>query len=101
MSKSKSGEWRVAEAKQSFSEVLRAAETGPQRILNRNRIVGAVIDAESLQAFEKWREAQARPLAEAFAELRAIGAEEGYTLKVGQRRDRANALARVLARAPR
>ena len=101
MSKLRTGEWRVAEAKQSFSEVLRAAENEPQRILNRDRVVGAVIDAASLEAFEAWRRSEARPLAEAFAELRSISADEGYALKTGQRRNRANALTGILARAAR
>ena len=93
--------WKIARAKQKLSEVLRRAASEPQQILNRDRVVAAVIDAESFRAFESWRTAQRRPIAAAFAELRKICAEEGYSLPVGPRRNRRNPLARVLARSSR
>lgn len=95
------GKWRVAEAKQRFSQVVRAAAHEPQQILNRDRLVAAVVDAESLRAFEAWRAGQRRPIGEAFAELRRICAEEGYTLEAGSRRNRRNPLPRILARLSR
>lgn len=93
--------WKVARAKQRFSEVLRAARDEPQEILNRDRLVAAVVDVESYQAFQAWRDQQRKPLAESFAELRRICAERHYRLEVGRRRDRRNPLARVLANTAR
>jgi hypothetical protein len=47
---------------------------------------------ETFAEFEAWREQQARrSLADAFAELRQIAAEENYVLEVPPRQDRANA----------
>ncbi len=81
--------WKVAEAKQRFSELLRAAVGEPQTVLNRDRPVAVVIDAAAYEAFEAWRrERQERSLAEAFDELRQISAKEGYRLKLPRRRDR-------------
>jgi prevent-host-death family protein len=94
-------QWKVARAKQRFSEVLRAARDEPQEILNRDRLVAAVVDGESYRAFQAWRDHQRKPLAEAFAELRRICAEGRYRLDVGGRRDRRNPLPRVLANTAR
>jgi prevent-host-death family protein len=89
--------WKVAEAKERFSAVIRAAEEEPQLILNRDRLVAAVIDAETYRAFEQWRQCEQRgSLAEAFAELRAICAETGYTLEPPPRTNRPNAFEPVL-----
>jgi len=94
-----SQQWKVAEAKEQFSSVVRQAEDEPQEILNRDRLVAAVIDAESYRAFEEWRQARSSPLSETFAELRRIGAEERYTLPAARRRNRANPFARALSSA--
>lgn len=95
------GRWKIAAAKQRLSEVLREAQTEPQQILNRDRLVAAVVDAESFRAFEAWRQAENRPLAEAFAELRRISAHEKYRLALPARKDRTNPLSHVLARTAR
>ena len=84
--------WKIADAKKRFSEVLRAAVREPQLILNRERVVAAIVEASAFEAYESWRAGeQRRTLAESFAELRALCAEEGYRLDVGQRVDRPNA----------
>jgi prevent-host-death family protein len=89
--------WKVAEAKERFSAVIRAAEEEPQLILNRDRVVAAVIDVETYQAFEEWRRReQERTLGEAFAELRRICAEENYVIEVPPRTNRPNAFADAL-----
>jgi prevent-host-death family protein len=93
--------WKIGDAKQHLSDVLRQAETEPQQILNRDRLVAAVIDAESFREFEAWRRTRRAPIAESFAELRRICAEEGYRLKTAPRRNRANPFADVLARPSR
>jgi prevent-host-death family protein len=90
--------WHVAEAKQKFSEVLRATSEEPQLIFNRDRLVAAVVDARTFHAFQAWYEQQGKAtLAEAFAELRCLCAEEDYTLTVPPRRDRDNAFVEVIA----
>ena len=90
--------WRVAEAKRRFSEVLRAASDEPQLILNRDRVVAAVVDASLLDAFMAWRaNGQRATLADGSAALRTVCAEEGYTLELPPRKDRPNAFADALA----
>ena len=86
--------WKVAEAKQRFSEVVRLAAQEPQLIYKRDRLVAAVVDGDTLQAFEAWQQRQKRiSLADAFTELRCLADEEHYTLEIPVRRDRPNAFA--------
>lgn len=87
--------WKIAQAKQNFSRLIRAAAEEPQYIYNRSRPVAAVVSGETFELFETWRrEQQRRPsLAEAFAELRAICAEEDCEFLEVPRRDRPNPFA--------
>ena len=88
--------WKVAEAKQRFSDLVRQAAREPQLFYNRERLVAAVVDAETFAAFQAWREQEERrSLADAFAELRQIAAEEDYTLELPPRLNRANAFVDV------
>jgi prevent-host-death family protein len=81
--------WNIADAKQKFSELIRAAEDEPQWIYNRDKLVAAVIPAATLQEFLAWRNEQERPsLGEAFAELRRICEEEEYTFENPLRQER-------------
>jgi prevent-host-death family protein len=84
--------WKIAQAKQNLSQVIRAAATEPQQIFNRNRLVAAVISGETLAHFEAWRRERqlCMPLAEAFAELRALCTEDDYEFPESSRRDRPN-----------
>lgn len=83
--------WNVADAKQRFSEVIRAAEDEPQWIYNRDKLVAAVVPAGTVQEFLAWQKETERPsLAEAFAELRRICDEEDYTLEIPPRQERPN-----------
>ncbi len=89
--------WKVAEAKQRFSEVLRAVGDAPQLIFNRDRLVAAVIDPESWQAFQTWREHERQvSLADVFHKFRRIAAEENYEMEVPERQDRGNVFSDVL-----
>lgn len=82
-------DWKIADAKERFSELLRESEAEPQLIFNRERFVAAVVDADTYSAFEKWRESQRAPsLADRFAELRGIAAQQHYILRVPRRRSR-------------
>jgi hypothetical protein len=84
-------DWKVAEAKQRLSEVIRAAEEEPQRLYNRDRLVAAVVEPQTFQDFLAWREREQRPsIGEAFSELRKMCAEEGYTVEISSRRNRSN-----------
>lgn len=86
-------DWKIGEAKQRFSEVIRLARRAPQRIHHREHFVAAVIGAAEYAAFERWRERQPTPsLEQSFSELRDICAEERYTLPVEPRRDRVSAI---------
>lgn len=80
--------WRVAEAKQRFSEVLRAAESEPQLIFNRDRLAAAVVGAADFEAMSAELRRARAPLGEVFAEVRALCAEEGWELEVPERADR-------------
>jgi prevent-host-death family protein len=88
---SNSMNWKIAEAKQRFSEVVRQASDGPQLVYNRERMVAAVIDAATYQAFAAWHEERnRRSLADAFDELRRIAPASASTLRQPRRRDRRN-----------
>lgn len=89
--------WSIAEAKQKFSDVVRRAGQEPQLIFNRDRMVAAVVDPQTFEAFRAWRERdQSRTLADAFAELRQIAKEKAYALELPARSDRRNAFAELL-----
>ena len=81
--------WRIGEAKQRFSEVVRRAGTEPQKIYNRDRLVAAVVSPDTLKTIQQLHRAQpAQTLAETFSEFREICAEESYVLEIGERQDR-------------
>ena len=86
--------WKVADAKQKLSEVIRAAEGEPQWLYNRDRLVAAVVEPATLQEFLAWRERSQRPsLSEVFSDLRRLCSEEHYTLEHPARNDRPNPFA--------
>jgi PHD/YefM family antitoxin component YafN of YafNO toxin-antitoxin module len=81
--------WMTGEAKQRFSEVVRECAREPQRIFRRDRLVAAVISAETFEQFERWREAgEGRTLGAAFDEVRELAARYDYELEIEDRRDR-------------
>ena len=85
--------WKIGQAKQRFSEVVREAAGEPQRIYRRNELVAAVVDAETLEEFLDWRERRSRrTLADAFDELRRVRGDEAHFEAPG-RRDRPNPFA--------
>lgn len=82
--------WRVGEAKQRLSELLRESAREPQMVYSRDRLVAAVISAELFEEFAAWREERRRrTLGESFDEVREICREEEYALDTGEREDRA------------
>lgn len=87
--------WKVGEAKQHFSEVLRRAARHPQSIYNRDELVAVIIGASEAARFHEWRQQHSGSTAEALGEIQRICAEEGYALEPPGRRDRENALLKV------
>lgn len=78
--------WRVSEAKQRFSEIVRRSEAEPQKIYNRERLVAVVVSPTALEMLEHLHERQSRcTLAEAFSEIREICEEDGYELEIAER----------------
>ena len=83
--------WKVSQAKQRLSDVLRKASSEPQLIFNRERLVAAVVGGEALAELQTWEDRlHRRSLADAFDELRRIEADEDYVLSVPRRRNRPN-----------
>ena len=81
-------EWKIGEAKQKFSEVVRAAEGEPQRIYNRERLVAAVVAPNDFEEFLAWREKRRKgSLADSIRELSRICAEEGYVFELPPREE--------------
>jgi len=63
----------------------------PQLIYDQNQLVAAVVKADIFQEFFVWQQQHQKPsLANAFAELRGICAEENYSLEVPPRNERSN-----------
>ena len=86
--------WKLEEAKQNFSELIYAVAEEPQLIYDQNQLVAAVVKADVFQEFLVWQQQHQKPsLANAFAELRGICAEENYSLEVPPRNDRRNPFA--------
>jgi prevent-host-death family protein len=89
--------WTVAKARERFSELLRKTEAEPQPIYNRDRLVAAVISAESFEEYSAWSERTRQcSIADAFDELRKILGEEEYELEIPPREDRRNEMAELL-----
>jgi prevent-host-death family protein len=83
--------WKIGQAKQRFSEVVRRAAKEPQLICNRDRVVAAVVDARSAEDLRAMRDRESqRSLADAFDGLRALLGRGHLTLSVPPRRNRRN-----------
>ena len=81
--------WRIAEAKQQFSEVVRRADDTPQKIYRRDRLVAVVVSPDTLAALEATGRQQPPPtLADAFSDIRSACLEERYELELPERGDR-------------
>jgi len=80
--------WKLNQAKQRFSEVVRRAAEEPQLIQNRDRVVAAVIGGEDVELFLEWRTSRrGDTLSAALDELQAICLDESYELPVATRAD--------------
>ena len=88
--------WHIAEAEQSFSRLVEATHDEPQLIYDRDRLVAAVVEAETFQEFVEWRKRQRPSLAAGAAEVRRVCAEEGYVFEIPERKNRPNPFADAL-----
>ena len=84
--------WKVAEAKQRLSEVIRDAQKEPQIITNRETPVAAVLSAADLGVYLELRDKHRHTLRDAIEALVGAAAEEDYTLHPPARVDRASPL---------
>ncbi len=83
--------WRVAQAKQRFSELVQAALSEPQPIYKRDRLMAFVVAADLFQEFLEWRQQrQNKSVADAFIAVRQAAVEENFVLEIPSRVDRAN-----------
>lgn len=83
--------WTLEKAGRHFSELISKAAQEPQTIFHCNRLVVAVIDAETFREFENWRRQRKKcSPADKFAELRRLCLEENYSLELPNRCDRNN-----------
>jgi prevent-host-death family protein len=80
--------WSVSEARRRFADLLESAGREPQRIVSRNRLVGAVVDPDTFAEFKAWQEARRDSLSNALIELRGACEQEEYRLEVPERSDR-------------
>ena len=85
-------EWKLAEAKQQLSEVVRRAASEPQILCNRDRRVAAVISADGLDDYLAWRDRRRSAMKDALDELARICREEGVEYQLEPRRDRQSSL---------
>jgi hypothetical protein len=85
--------WKVGEAKQQFSEVLRRSETQPQLIYRRRRLVAAVVAVDDTSVASVSRRVT---IGDRIEEARELFRSENYQLPATRRRARANAFPVIL-----
>lgn len=84
--------WKLAQAKQQLSKVVRLAQREPQILQNRDEPVAAVVSAEEFERFREWQRRSGKTLASVFEELRQIAQDESWELEVLPRANRSNPL---------
>jgi PHD/YefM family antitoxin component YafN of YafNO toxin-antitoxin module len=83
--------WSVAEARARLPKVFESAAREPQAVYKRSEPVAIVLSPRAFEALETDRAArEAETLADAFADLRRLGAR----IRPPKRRDRANVFAK-------
>ena len=95
-------DWKIAQAKQSFSRLIRSVDQEPQLIYNRERLVAALIAPEDLRELQKYRDRERprRTLADITARVREVALEDGEELELPPRTSRPNAFLKVLDEVP-
>ena len=93
--------WNIVEAEQKFPELLRAVTEEPQCICNQGKRIAVLVNAEVYREFLEWRRhKQTTSLADAFTNLRALCAEEDYSLELPARQNRPNLFVHDLGEIP-
>jgi len=82
--------WKIAQAKQQLSKVVRLAQIEPQILQNRDEAVAAVVSAADFARFQEWQRLSSNALSQAFERIREIAKDEDWTLAVPARTDRDN-----------
>ena len=85
--------WKVGEAKQQFSKVLRRSESVPQLIYRRNQLIAAVVAIDETKGAAVARRVM---IGDRFEEARELLRRENYHLPQTRRRSRANTFVRTL-----
>ena len=82
-------EWKIAQAKEKFSQLIQEAGKEPQLIYNREKEVAAVISIDEYRDYMKLKEDyKAGSVGKQFSLLRDICQNENYTIEVPEREDR-------------
>ena len=83
--------WSIVKARQRFAQLIDAAASEPQPIYRRDKLVAAVVDAETYRQYQAWLAAgKQQSIGTAFKELRQLCQEEDYQLELPARQDRPN-----------
>ena len=70
--------WKIALAKQQFSEVVRLSAEEPQAIYNRDKCVAVMVSAAQFEAFRQWQQASnSVGLPEQFSRIRSLLSQAG------------------------
>lgn len=89
--------WTVADARKSFSELLKKSGKEPQMIYRRHEHVAVVVDPDMFRDFLDWlKQRDSRTVGEAFAQLRAVCEQEDYELLAPDRSSRPDSFSKVL-----
>ena len=81
--------WKIAQAKKKFSELIHNTQKEPQFIYNRDSVVAAIISPEEYTEFQSFKkEKERQTLADFFQEIQSICREENYIIEVPKRRNR-------------
>jgi prevent-host-death family protein len=84
--------WKVAEAKQRLSELIRLAEKRPQVITNRDTPVAAIVSSSDYAEYMELREKDRHTFGDVVRDLAEAARDEGYELPASRRTDRPNPL---------
>ncbi len=93
-------DWTIAQAKQRFSEVVKAAAEEPQAIYNRATPVAVVLNTAEFEQFRQWKSRQgSNPLLASLVQLRAalgVGGFDGIEIEARPLEGRPNSFEQML-----
>ena len=75
-------DWQIAEAKQYFLRLIDATREEPQLIFKQDKLVAAVIEAETFEEFQDWSKRHRRhSVADGAARVRQACEQEDYVFE--------------------